>query len=188
MQVRSFGEGGLCFRGYCFPNFSTSSKLNNTRPLSSAQDFNTFPVVVLPKGQIISQHIYKDLILKQHFLPAYRQIKRLYNSQNKPVYLRENKASYFTAGIPEQYRRSQEAKSLGWPTQSPNLSPIENLWKIAKDRIARRRHKIKSLEQMGNAIVEELSKISGDLLEKLAMSFINRLDLCIKAKDGATKY
>jgi len=41
---------------------------------------------------------------------------------------------------------------------------------------------------MGNAISEELSNISSDLLEKLAMSFTRRLDLCIKAKGGTTKY
>jgi predicted transcriptional regulator len=57
-----------------------------------------------------------------------------------------------------------------------------------KDRILKRRHRIKSLEEMGNAIKEELSKISGDMLEKLAKSFKKRLDLYIKAKGGATKY
>ena len=133
----------------------------------------------------MNQHIYKDLILKQHFLPFYRQMKRLYSPN---VYLQEDGASYHRAGIPEQYRRSQRVKSLGWPAQSPDLSPIENLWKIAKDRIAKRRHRIKTLEQMGSAISEELSKVSSDLLEKLARSFGNRLDLCIKAKGGATKY
>lgn len=115
-------------------------------------------------------------------------MKRLFGSRNKPVYLQEDGASYHTAGIPEQYRSSQKVKSLGWPAQSPDLSPIENLWKIAKDRIAKRRHRIKSLEEMGKAISDELSKISGDLLKKLAKSFEKRLDLCIKAKGGATKY
>jgi hypothetical protein len=111
-------------------------------------------------------------------------MKRLYSSRNKPVYLQEDGVSYHTAGIPEQYRRSQKVKSLGWPAQSPDLAPIENLWKIAKDRIGRRRHRIKSLEEMGNAIKEELSKISGDMLEKLARSFEKRLDLCIKARSN----
>jgi hypothetical protein len=41
---------------------------------------------------------------------------------------------------------------------------------------------------MSDAIVTELSNISGDLLEKLAMSFSKRLDLCIKAKGGVTRY
>ena len=62
------------------------------------------PVVVLPKGQRMNQYIYKNLILKQHFLPFYRRMKRLYGSRNKPVYLQEDGASYHTAGIPEQYR------------------------------------------------------------------------------------
>jgi hypothetical protein len=41
---------------------------------------------------------------------------------------------------------------------------------------------------MGNAMSEELSKIRGDLLEKLAKSFGKRQYICIKAKGGATKY
>ena len=44
------------------------------------------------------------------------------------------------------------------------------------------------MEEMGNAISKELSKISSDLSEKLAKSFGKRLDLCIKAKGGTTKY
>jgi transposase len=110
----------------------------------------------------MNQRIYKNLILKQHFLPFYRQMKRLYGLQNRPVYLQEDGASYHTAGIPEQYRRSQKVKSLGWPAQSPDLSPIENLWKITKDRIAKRRHRIKPLEKMGDAIRNELSKVNSD--------------------------
>jgi len=59
---------------------------------------------------------------------------------------------------------------------------IYPLWKIAKDRIAKRQHRMKTLDEMGNAI------ISSDLLEKLVISFSSRPDLCIMAKGGATKY
>jgi hypothetical protein len=38
------------------------------------------PVVALPKGQRMNQHIYKELILKQHYLPFYGRMKRLYGS------------------------------------------------------------------------------------------------------------
>ena len=115
-------------------------------------------------------------------------MKRLHASRNNPVYMQEDGASSHTVGIPERYRRAQKVKTLEWPAQSPDLSPIENLWKIAKARIARRRHRIRTQEEMGDAIVEELNGVSGDLLEKLAKSFITRLELCIKAKGGATKY
>jgi hypothetical protein len=115
-------------------------------------------------------------------------MRRLYRMKIKPVYMQEDSASYYTTGIPSQYKRAMKVRSLGWPPQSPDLAPIENLWKIAKQRIAKRRHRIKNVEEMGHAIVEEMSKFGGDLLEKLTMSFKTRMELCIKVKGGATKY
>jgi hypothetical protein len=146
------------------------------------------PVVILPKGVRMNQQLYKDLILKPHFIPFYRRIKRLYGTKTKPVYLQEDGASYHTARISTQYRKAMRVKCLDWPPQSPDLAPIENLWKIVKYRIARRRHRIRDIEEMGNAIVEEMSKFSGDLLEKLALSFEKRMELYIKAKGGPNKY
>jgi transposase len=146
------------------------------------------PVVVLPKGVRMNQQLYKDSILKPHFIPFYRRMKRLYGTKTKPVYLQEDGASYHTAGIPAQYRKAMKVKCLDWPPQSPDLAPIENLWKIVKDRIAKRRHRIKNIEEMGNAIIEEMSKFSSDLLEKLARSFEKRMELCIAAKGGSIKY
>jgi hypothetical protein len=52
----------------------------------------------------------------------------------------------------------------------------------------RKRHRIQTIEEMGNAVVEEMSKFSSDSLKKLAMSFEKRMELCIKAKGGAIKY
>ena len=115
-------------------------------------------------------------------------MKRLYSTKNKPVYLQEDGASYHTAGIPAQYRKIIRVNYLDWPPQSPNLTPIENLWKIAKDWIAKRRHRIRTIKEISNTIVEEMSKFSSDLLKKLAMSFEKRMELCIKAKGGAIKY
>jgi len=54
-----------------------------------------------------------------------------------------------------------------------------------KGRISNRRHRIKNVEQIA---VEEMSKFKEDLLEKLALSFHTRMELCIKAKGRAIKY
>ena len=81
-----------------------------------------------------------------------------------------------------------KVNSLDWPPQSPDLIPIENFWKIAKDRIAKRRYKIQGIDQIGIAVVEEMSSFDSDLLERLAKSFAKRIELCIKAKGGAVKY
>jgi hypothetical protein len=115
-------------------------------------------------------------------------MKRIYGTRIKPVYLQEDRASYHTAGIPTGCRRSARVTCLDWPPQSPDLAPIENLWKIVKGKISSRRHRIKNVEQMAAAILEEMSKFKEDLLEKLALSFHTRMELCIKAKGGAIKY
>jgi transposase len=145
-------------------------------------------VVILLKGVRMNQQLYKDLILKPYFIPFYQRMKRLYRTKNRLVYLQEDGASYHTTGIPAQYRRGTKVNCLNWPPQSPDLTPIENLWKIVKDRIAKRRHRIKTIKEIGNTIVEEMSKFNSDLLKKLALSFEKRMDLCIKAKGGAIKY
>jgi transposase len=77
---------------------------------------------------------------------------------------------------------------LDWPPQLPDLVPIENLWKIAKDRIANKRHKIQDINQIGNTVVEEIGNFESDLLEKLSKSFTTRVKLYIKAKCGSIKY
>jgi transposase len=115
-------------------------------------------------------------------------MKRIYSTKVKPVYLQEDGASYHTAGIPSQYRKAMKVNCLEWPPQSPDLALIENLWKIAKDRIAKRRHRVRNTEEMGNVVTEEMSKFSGDLLKKLAKSFEKRVELCIAAKGGSIKY
>jgi hypothetical protein len=73
-------------------------------------------------------------------------------------------ASYHTAGISSQYKKAMRVGCLDWPPQSPDLAPIENSWRIAKDRVTKRRHRIRNIEEMGNAIIEDKFKFFGDLL------------------------
>jgi hypothetical protein len=53
---------------------------------------------------------------------------------------------------------------------------------MAQQRIAKRRHRIRNAKQISNVIIEEMSKFGRDLLEKLIMSFLKRIELCINAK------
>ena len=73
-----------------------------------------------------------------------------------------------------------------WPSQSPDLNPIENLWVILKKNVSRRNASNK--EDLWHVIVEEWHKISNDYILSLCRSMPQRLASVIKSQGGHSKY
>ena len=113
---------------------------------------------------------------------------RKYRTKNNPVYIQEDRASYYTTKIPTEYWLKIKVKSLDWPSQSPDLAPIENLQKIAKNRIAKKRYKIQGTNKIDIVVIEKITRFDSNLLERLARSFTTRIDLYIKVKSSSIKY
>lgn len=73
-----------------------------------------------------------------------------------------------------------------WPSQSPDLNIIENLWSILKDRISRRLPR--TADELWTITFEEWMNIDSDLIIRLYESIPKRLQLVIKAKGHGIKY
>uniref|UniRef100_A0AAZ3NZF8 Tc1-like transposase DDE domain-containing protein n=1 Tax=Oncorhynchus tshawytscha TaxID=74940 RepID=A0AAZ3NZF8_ONCTS len=75
---------------------------------------------------------------------------------------------------------------LEWPSQSPDLNPIENLWKELKTAV----HKCSpsNLTELELFCKEEWEKISVSRCAKLIETYPKRLTAVIAAEGGATKY
>ncbi|PVH70878.1 transposable element Tcb1 transposase, partial [Cadophora sp. DSE1049] len=58
--------------------------------------------------------------------------------------------------------------------QSPNLNPIENLWKYIKNIISKRKHKVKSAKEIRAVLKEVWPDINGNFLLKLCDSVPKR--------------
>jgi len=96
-----------------------------------------------------------------------------------PVYKAQSTKARFAAG---------QIRILDWPLNSPNLNPIEALWKMMKERIAQRRNKHRTEEQMQQAIREEWDKITQEDLYRLVASIRQRIRDVIAAEGGTTKW
>jgi transposase len=82
-----------------------------------------------------------------------------------------------------------------WPPYSPDLNPIENLWKLLKERICKGFPELSSLPKNNEALarleraaVEVWEDFEDDLLEKLIESMPRRMTACIAANGWYTKY
>jgi transposase len=87
-----------------------------------------------------------------------------------------------------EWKRQNRIESLPWPAQSPDLNPIENLWKILKDKTQQRKPFPRTVEQLKIALKEEWCKLESHILLSLVSSMPKRVKLVVEAKGGHSKY
>ena len=82
--------------------------------------------------------------------------------------------------------KDNNVKVLEWPTQSPDLNPIENVWAELKKRVRARRPT--NLTRLHQLCQEEWYKIHPIYCGKLVEGFPKRLTQVKQFKGNATKY
>ena len=91
-----------------------------------------------------------------------------------------------TAKINKQWFIDWEIPIIDWPSQSPDLNPIENLWSILDRKCANRT--CKNELELFEDLKTEWYKLTPDTLTKLVDSMPSRIEACIKAGGKSTKY
>lgn len=85
-----------------------------------------------------------------------------------------------------QHGRHHVQLLQGWPPNSPDLSPIENLWGIVQSRVNRRG--CETFQQFKAAVFEEWHNVDLPLLQALMGSMHSRMQQCIAANGGKINY
>ncbi len=124
--------------------------------------------------------MYRE-ILSENLLPSARALKMkrgwVFQYDNDPKH---------TARATKEWLRKKHFKVLEWPSQSPDLNPIENLWRELKVCVAQRQpQNITALEEI---CMEEWAKIPATVFENLVKTYRKRLTSVIANKVYITKY
>jgi len=100
-------------------------------------------------------------------------------------FLMDNAPTHKNAGVRETLHNAGII-TLDFPPYSPDLNPIENLWKIVSDEVEQ--HQCETVEKLQDVIAAVWEKLDPEMLRKLARSMRKRCKAVIKANGWHTKY
>ncbi|KAK6324050.1 hypothetical protein J4Q44_G00063890 [Coregonus suidteri] len=107
-------------------------------------------------------------ILANNLLPSVRALKMgrgwAFKHDNDPKH---------TARATKEWLRKKHLKVLEWPSQSPDLNPIENLWRELKVHIAQRQPR--NLKDLEKVCMEEWAKIPAAVCANLVKTYRKRM-------------
>lgn len=98
----------------------------------------------------------------------------------------QDNAPCHTSLLMRSWFEENDVQKLNWPPQSPDLSPIENLWQTVG--LGLKRYKLSNLDDLWTAIQDIWYKIPPEYCQKLVHSVPRRLKACKQAYGGHTKY
>ena len=89
-----------------------------------------------------------------------------------------------TSKVVAKWLKDNKVKVLQWPSQSPDLNPIENVWAELKKRASKEAYNLTPLHQLCQ---EEWAKIHPTYCGKLVEGYPKRLIQVKQFKGNATK-
>jgi len=124
-------------------------------------------------------------ILKTHMAPY---LKKYEEEMKCEVVFQHDNDPKHTSKVVKRYLENKHIVVLDWPSQSPDMNPIEHAWKILKERIHARANKASSLDEVFEIAKEEWNNIPLEVFRDLIQSMPRRVKALHTARGKHTKY
>jgi transposase len=139
------------------------------------------PLVVV-KGTL-DQDGYVNL-MSEHLVPYLRKV----NEKCHGVIFQDDNAPCHAGQYATWWLQTHSIEHLPWPSQSPDLNPIEHLWDHLDRQVRKRMPPPTSLAGLAAALQEEWGRIPLSVVRELIASMPRRVAAVIEAKGWHTKY
>lgn len=121
-------------------------------------------------------------ILESHLLPVATRIggrKLIFQQDNAPCH---------SSKVVNAWLKRHKINSLMWPSYSPDLNPIENLWAVLARKVYANGRQFDDIRSLKEAIVDSWEEIEIEICRNLLKSMKNRIFEVIVNHGGYTKY
>ena len=118
-------------------------------------------------------------ILENNLIPI------IENSNKEFIFQHDNDPKH-TAKKTKQFLEDNNVSVIDWPSCSPDLNPIENVWKILKERV--RKCKSKNANEFIENIMNEWNNFESKILKSLINSMPIRVHKVIENEGDIIMY
>ncbi|ORD98190.1 TCB2 [Hepatospora eriocheir] len=125
--------------------------------------------------------LYNTKILNRNL---FKSVDELSISDNY-IFQQDNDPKH-KAALTNDFFDKNNVEVLNWPSQSPDMNPIENLWHYLKIQVYKR--KPKNLKELEEFVVDEWFKIPQEMCKNLVKSIPKRIEQLYKSKGRSTLY
>ena len=122
---------------------------------------------------------YVSILQTQLLLAAQSMYRRNWHLQqdNDPKH---------TSRVAKQFIAENSINTIDWPSNSPDLNPIENIWTIIKNNVEKRMPQ--NINELTKFLAEEWNAIPQSTINNLVMSMKTRCELILEKNGDRIPY
>lgn len=110
---------------------------------------------------------YYERILERQLLPIANMFK------GQKWFFQQDNAAVHTAKSVKNFMASKKLNVIQWPSKSPDLNPIENVWAIMKRRVAEKEPQ--NISELEMAISEIWENLEQGIIDNCVRSMVSRM-------------